>query len=285
MARSVSTSLRPDDDRQLRPPRAAVTRLSAAIAASHRVSTCSRMEIPELDQSDASPVAVDQLRFRHRVRRTLDAEHVERLTEVLDRCPPILVSEDGAIIDGEHRVAAARQLGVSEVPAIVVPVSAVAGAELLLAIEANASHGLPLSREERRVAVAAVLAVRPEMSDREIARVCGVGRGLVSTIRAATSCSGGLNGHLHGRIGGDGKRYGTLPPRWREHLDALVRCNPEMTVRALAERTGASVGAVQAHRRDLLERLAAEPRILRWWRRVRARWALRRSWAVDQDTP
>lgn len=237
------------------------------------------------DRSDSTLVEVRGLRPRHRVRQTLDAEHVERLTEVLDRCPPILVSEDGAIIDGEHRVAAARQLGVTDIPAIVVPLGSVAGAELLLAIEANTSHGLPLSREERRAAVAAVLAVRPEMSDREIARVCGVGRGLVATIRATTSCSGGSNDHLNGRIGGDGKRYGTLPPGWREHLEALVRCDPDMTVRALAERTGASVGAAQACRRDLLERLPAEPRILRWWRRLRARWALRRSWAVRQAPP
>lgn len=237
------------------------------------------------DRYKSTPVAVRDLRRAHRVRRTLDAEHVERLTGVLDRCPPIIISEDGAIIDGEHRVAAARQLGVSEVPAIVVRVGSVEGAELLLAIEANTSHGLPLSREERRTAAAAVLAVRPEMSDREIARVCGVGRGLVATIRAATSCSGGSNGHLNGRIGGDGKRYGTLPHGWREHLEALVRCDPEMTVRTLAERTGASVGAVQTRRRDLLERLSAEPRIVRWWRRLRARWALRRSLAVDQDRP
>ena len=234
------------------------------------------MDIIEHDEADVSLVAVDQLRRRHQVRRVLDPEHVERLTEVLDRCPPILVSEDGAIIDGEHRVAAARRLGVSEVPAIVLPVGSVAGAELVLAIEANTSHGLPLSREERRAAVAAVLEVRPAMSDREIARVCGVGRGLVATIRAATSCSGGSDGHLNGRIGGDGKRYGTAPSDWRAHLEALVRVDPTMSVRALALRTGASVGAVQTLRRKVLEQLDAEAFVLRWWRRLRARCALRR---------
>jgi len=201
--------------------------------------------------------------------------HVERLADVLDRCPPILISEDGTIIDGEHRVAAARQLGINHLLAIVLPTGRVVGDDLVAAIEANTAHGLPLSREERHAAVAAVLAVRPEMSDREIARVCGVGRGLVATIRAATSCSGGSNGHLNGRVGGDGKRYGTVPPGWREHLEALVRCDPEMTVRALAERTGASVGAVQARRRDLLQKIEGELGFVRWWRRLRARWFLR----------
>lgn len=64
-----------------------------------------------------------------------------------------------------------------------------------------------------------------------------------------------------------------------------VRCDAEMTVRTLAERTGAPVGAVQTGRCHLLERLSTEPPILRSWRRMRARWALRRSWAVDQHAP
>lgn len=235
------------------------------------------MDLPDgPDGSRATPVEIRELRRRHHVRRSLDVEHVQRLVEVLDRCPPILISEDGTIIDGEHRVAAARQLGFCEVPAIVVPVGSVEGAELILAVEANTSHGLPLSREERRVAVAAVLAGGPEMSDRQIARVCGVGRGLVATIRAATSCSGGPNDHLNGRIGGDGKRYGAVPTVWRVHVEALVRCDPEMTVRAMAERTGASIGAVQTRRREVLDQLDSELRVLRWWRRLRARWTLRR---------
>lgn len=221
-------------------------------------------------------VTVAGLQRRHRVRRALDAEHVELLAEVLDQCPPILLSQDGTIVDGEHRVTAARKLGIAELPAVTLPVGSDADAELICAIAANTSHGRPLNREERRDAVAAVLAVRPEMSDREISRVCGVGRGLVATIREATSRSGGSNDHLNGRIGGDGKRYGTLPVGWHAHLEALVRLDPGASIRTLAERTGASVGTVQAHRRDLLEKLKAEPRILRWWRRLRARWYLKR---------
>lgn len=221
-------------------------------------------------------VALADLRRRHRVRRALDAEHIERLSEVLDRCPPIVVRSDGSIIDGEHRVAAARALGLTELFALVLDDAPAPGADLIRAIEANAAHGLPLSRTERRDAVAAVLAVRPDLSDRAIARTCGVSRGVVATQRAAISCSGGSNDHLNGRLGGDGKRYGTAPPGWRAHVEALIRCDPEMTVRALAERTGASVGAVQTRRREILDQLDSEPRILRWWRRLRARWMLRR---------
>lgn len=233
------------------------------------------MNITEFDSADVSRVPIALLRRRHQVRRVLDTEHVERLAEVLDRCPPIVLSADGTIIDGEHRVAAARQLGISALPAIVMSAEERTGADLISAIEANTSHGLSLTREERRDAISAVLTLRPEMSDRGIARTCGVTHGLVATVRASTSCSGGSTDHLNGRLGGDGKRYGAAPPGWQVHLEALVRIDPAASVRALAEHTGASVGTVQARRRQLLEQLETEPRILRWWRRLRARSTLR----------
>ena len=251
-------------------------------APNDRTGTGECMNDSSTNADGVERVAVSGLRRRHRVRRALDVAHVERLAEVLDRCPPILIGSDGTLIDGEHRVAAAQQLGTTELPAIVLRTDSDSPVEgLISAIETNTSHGLPLSREERRDAVEAVLAAKGEMSDREIARVCGVSRGLVATIREATSRSGGSTDHLNGRIGRDGKRYGTLPQGWHAYLEALVRVDPATSIRALAERTGASVGAVQARRRDLLQRIEGELRFVRWWRRLRARWLLR----LPADSP
>jgi hypothetical protein len=235
-----------------------------------------------MDNPGASPhqlvtVLVGDLHRRSRVRRALDPEHVEQLAEVLDRCPPIVLSSDGALVDGEHRVAAARRLGLTALPAVVLPAPTAAGEDLIRALEANASHGLPLTRQERRDAVAAVLAVRPELSDRQTARICGVGRSVVAAVRAAHDCSGGSNGHVNDRLGRDSKRYGTAPDGWHALLEAWLRVEPTATVRELAALTGASVGAVHNRRRDLRSRIEAEHRLLRWWRKLRARWYLRRA--------
>jgi ParB-like chromosome segregation protein Spo0J len=227
-------------------------------------------------------VELQGLRRLHQLRRALDPDHIERLCEVLDWCPPIIITSDGAIVDGEHRVAAALILGRTEIPAVILADPQCAGADLIRSIEANVRHGLPLTRDERRSAVEAVLGVRPDLADRAIAQICGVSRSTVKTKRAEAACSGGLNDHLNTRVGSDGKRYGAAPTTWRPHLEALLRIDPKMTVRTLAERTGASVGAVHARRQEVLARLASERRLIRSWRRLRARWWL---WRVERLTP
>lgn len=217
-------------------------------------------------------VEVAGLRRRFAVREALDDDHVERLAEVLDRCPPIVVSTDGHIVDGEHRVEAARRRGIGRLAAVVL--SGDADAEIVEAIRSNTRHGLPLTRAERRKGAAAVLAARPDLSDRAVARICGVARTVVASVREDDRRSRGQNSHLNGRTGADGKTYGRLPDGWRRHLEALLRIRPEASVRELASLTGASVGAVQRYRPDLLARVENEWILTRWWRRLRARWYL-----------
>src|SRR5262245_51672201 len=49
----------------------------------------------------------------------LDPAHVARLAELPDRWPPIVVRRaDSTVIDGQHRVAAARSLGLTHVRAV-----------------------------------------------------------------------------------------------------------------------------------------------------------------------
>jgi ParB-like chromosome segregation protein Spo0J len=226
-------------------------------------------------------VELHGLRRRHQLRRALDPDHIELLCEVLDRCPPIIITSDGALVDGEHRVAAALSLGRTDLPAVVLGDTDCVGTDLIQSIEANTGHGLPLTQAERRSAVEAVLAVRPDLADRAIAQICGVARSTVKCKRAE-ACSGGLNDHLNARAGSDGKRYGGAPPTWRPHLEALLRIDPTMTVRTLAARTGASVGAVHARRQEVLAQVASEPRLIRDWRRLRARWWL---WRLKRLAP
>ncbi len=212
------------------------------------------------------------------MRSGIDGAHVKLLGETLERCPPIVVSVDGILVDGAHRLAAARRRGWKAIPAIVMP--ATSKADLLLAAARhNAAHGLPRSREERPAAVRQLLALDATLSDRMLAEACGVSRDLVATLRRKQdSRSGGASGHLNARerVGRDGRRYPAARRDIGRLAEAIVRMEPQVSVRALAGQLGVSSGTAHRHRADALARLRRE----RWWtratRRALARWRLRR---------
>jgi len=208
------------------------------------------------------------------IRRRLDEGHVRTLVAVLEHCPPILVTADGAIVDGRHRVEAARRAGWVRIPATVLP-DTNPGAAVLAAMAANAAHGLPLTRSERRNGVRAVLDARPDLSDRAVAQACGVARTVVADVRAEVSRSGGRDDHLNTRAGADGKQYPVDGPRGRAVVEALVRVEPGLTTRRLSELANVSVGSAHGHRRRVLAQLDTEGWIVRWIRRFKARRLLR----------
>ncbi len=92
--------------------------------------------------------------------------------------PPLEVVFDGEdywVWDGFHRHHAALRAGLAELP-----VNA-----RWLACGANRTHGLKRTNEDKRRAVRAALAARPEMSDKAIAGHCGVSQPFVGSIRAS----------------------------------------------------------------------------------------------------
>jgi hypothetical protein len=101
----------------------------------------------------------------------------------------IVVFQDGSdyyLADGFHRVAAAKSIGLEELPAeIHVGTKREA---MLYACGAN-KHGIPLSNRDKRRVVRHLLEDTEwkEWSDREIARHCGVGHALVSRLRRSLS--------------------------------------------------------------------------------------------------
>lgn len=210
------------------------------------------------------------------IRHSLHEGHVRNLVAVLEHCPPILVTPDGVIVDGQHRVEAARRAGWVRIPATALPDTG-PGAEVLAAMAANAAHGLPLTRSERRAGVRAVLETRPDLSDRAVAQACGVARTVVADVRAEISCSGGRDDHLNARTGADGKRYGPIDQSIRRRIEAMVLLFPEASVRRIARTCGVSVGTVQTHRVRALERARSQGPLLRRVRRMWARWIWWRS--------
>ena len=136
---------------------------------------------------DVVRVAIVELRDADSPRSDgLDSDHVRVLAESPARLPPILVHHPTMrVVDGMHRLAAARANGLAEIEARFV--YGEEGSMFCLGVKANVTHGLPLSLADRRAAAARIIGLRPELSDRSIARMAGLTHTTVTTIRESTA--------------------------------------------------------------------------------------------------
>jgi len=118
--------------------------------------------------------------------RKIDLAYVDQLVEAdaVDEWPEIILEqyEDGTygLIDGQHRVAAAKMLGVTELPAII-QVYETEIESLIASIQYNLAHGLPLSRDDRNAYIR-MLQKEHKLSLRDIA---GIMRCSHETVRRA----------------------------------------------------------------------------------------------------
>jgi ParB/Sulfiredoxin domain len=111
-----------------------------------------------------------------------DAAHVERLAEVEQPLPPILVYRPTMqVIDGMHRVRAAMRRGDSRIRARFFE-----GAQrdaFVLSVRLNIAHGLPLTLADRKAAAVRVISLCPLWSDRRVAATVGLSDKTVASIR------------------------------------------------------------------------------------------------------
>jgi hypothetical protein len=130
---------------------------------------------------------------RTQTRVSINVATVDEYTEALQDgadLPAVTVFDDGAeywLADGFHRVAAYRKQG-----RVTIPAKVHSGSQrdaLLFSCGANAKHGLRRSNEDKRKAVGILLADAEwsKLSDREIARHCGVSNMLVAAVRNPAS--------------------------------------------------------------------------------------------------
>lgn len=166
--------LPPTGERGAKSANARASRLVTVVA----MSPASAANRPR-SASDLQRIAIELVDATSAVLATVDERHVARLAEMLERCPPITVGADGVLVDGAHRLEAARLRGWETIAAIVVPQSSRAEV-LLAAVRANSRHGLPLTRAERWAVVAELLLLEKELSDRAIAEACGVARSVAA---------------------------------------------------------------------------------------------------------
>lgn len=194
-------------------------------------------------------VRIERLRFGLSPRTELcDHRHVAALAEVIDQAPPIVVHRPTMrVIDGVHRVHAARSLGRETIRALLFDGDEVAAH--IEAVRSNVTHGKPLTLAEREAAAVHIVQLVPDWSDRRIAGVSGLSPKTVARLRARAT---GDSAQSRARLGRDGRRRPLDPTEVRRRVAEAVRSDPEASTRAIAARTGAS----QATVRDVRQRLS-----------------------------
>ncbi len=176
-----------------------------------------------------------------------DKAHVARLAESETPLPPILVDRRTMrVIDGLHRLLAASLKGQDTIDAEFFDGSFADA--FLRAVEANVTHGLPLSQADRRAATARIIASHPHLSDRAIAESAGLAARTVAAIRRRST-----NGQsqLNARVGRDGRVRPLSGVEGRLRAAELMAENPRASLREVARGAGVS----PATARDVRKRL------------------------------
>lgn len=169
-----------------------------------------------------------------------DIAHAEALANTDAPLPPIVVHRHTMrVIDGMHRLRAAQLSGKREIDARFFD-----GSEsdaFVLAVEANVTHGLPLSAADREAAAMRIILSHPELSDRAIAASAGLSAKSVAAIRARTRESA----QLTARVGRDGRVRPLDATIGRQRAYEVIQANPGATLREIASEAGVALGTAR----------------------------------------
>jgi ParB-like chromosome segregation protein Spo0J len=180
------------------------------------------------------------------------AEQVDRLAELGGAWPPILVrAGDSTVIDGAHRVAAARRLGMARLPAELF--HGHADEAFIEFVRRNVAQGLALTLTERKRAAEQVLHVHPLWSDRRIAELCALSPKTVGRLRRHVVCPSEDGPHSDGglRQGRDGRLRPARPGSARARVIEALRSQPDASLRTVAAAASVSPETVRLVRLDL----------------------------------
>ncbi|NUT05939.1 MAG: ParB N-terminal domain-containing protein [Hamadaea sp.] len=188
----------------------------------------------------------------------LTATHVQHLAELDQDLPPLVVHRATMrVVDGAHRLAAARKRDLTQLP--VVYFDGTDDEAFVLAVRLNVVHGKALRPRDRSAAARRILQAQPEWSDRWIASVCGVAPRTVAALRGAAADDGQ---RAHTRVGRDGRRHPLSAEEGRRSAAEIMRDEPGISLRQVAQRAGVSVGtALDVRRRMLTDGSVAPTRV------------------------
>ncbi|MDN5898494.1 MAG: helix-turn-helix domain-containing protein [Brachybacterium sp.] len=169
------------------------------------------------------------------------------MAETEDRLPAILVHRQTMrVIDGMHRLSAARYRGEQMIDAIFFDGDT--SEAFVLAVRANITHGLPLSLIDRHAAARQILSSHPDWSDRYVASCTGLAGKTVRSLRGRSTEN---DPQLNARLGRDGRRRPLDPASLRRRAAALIVERPKASLREIAREVGMSPTTVS----DVRERL------------------------------
>jgi ParB-like chromosome segregation protein Spo0J len=175
-----------------------------------------------------------------------DKAHVALLAEAETPLPPILVDRRSMrVIDGMHRLPAASSKGRETIDVEFFDGSAADA--FLCSVEANVTHGFPLSQADRRAAAARIIASHPHMSDRAIAESVGLAAKTVAAIRRSTDAPPEMNA----RVGRDGRVRPLDGVAGRRRAADLLAEHPGASLREIARGAGVSPTTARDVRRRL----------------------------------
>jgi len=171
-----------------------------------------------------------------------DAAHVQLLADVASSSdlPAILVQKSSLrIVDGMHRIAAAKLRGEESIAVCFVDCSD--DEAFLLAVKSNTLHGLPLSRADRVCGAKRILDGHRDWSDRAVAAATGLSAKTIASLRRH---SGGEVKELDKRLGRDGKWRPVQGIEGRKRAVEYLADRPDASVREVAREAGVSLGTV-----------------------------------------
>jgi ParB-like chromosome segregation protein Spo0J len=116
---------------------------------------------------------------------------------------PLVVTEDDIVLDGRHRLMAARAIGLETVPVRVFKGDESAQRDFMLRAALLRRH---LTIAQRKDLAAKLIVTEPEKSDRSIAKATGISRPTVATIRDDLEAQGQV-AESATSSGADGKTY------------------------------------------------------------------------------
>jgi ParB-like chromosome segregation protein Spo0J len=184
-----------------------------------------------------------------------NAEHTRLLAESTVRLPPIVVHRASMrVIDGMHRTRAAAIRGQQ-----LIEVQFFEGTEdgaFLLSVKANITHGLPLSRADRRAAAGRMMDRHPNWSDRAIAAATGLAAATVSALRRKV---GSTATAIDRRLGLDGRVRPLDRTAGRRAAGEIIARCPDASLREIARAAGISTATARDVRRRVRQGEPAVP--------------------------
>jgi ParB-like chromosome segregation protein Spo0J len=185
------------------------------------------------------------------------AEHARTLAEAGEGLPPIVVHRATMrVIDGMHRVRAAKLRGRTEIEARFI--DADEATSFVLAVSENVRHGLPLSLADRKAAAARILACYPRWSDRKVGSVTSLSDKTVAVIRRRLSYAEDVDLPL-ATVGRDGRVRPRNGEQRRDIARELILADPHASLRQIAQQAGISPETVRNVRMQLTHSGELEP--------------------------